>query len=371
MRGLAELATSTAAHHLTLTYGDRGEFVPSTAFQFENVQKAFKRIRKAGYPVRYMGARENGPLKGRAHFHLIVFWKGEVPPLPPADTVKQMWDFWPHGFTYVQSVGPESLRYVIKYARKDLHAGGGNARLIVSLKPGIGAEWIRGYAEEWARQGLFPRELHYEPPGSPLAYSLEHQRVLYSIATGRGTFRDLFGLPRKRGWLTGSNFREFCRAWLAEFRRINGEDARLPNNPHLTAYRHSPEGQNMGMDGAEAIGRRLGGTPQAMAKLKRGRVSACGRIVVYVLTDGRVWAHRGLPSTGEFVREVMALEAAGASAELVRTARGELGRAQTFQIPQGDFRLLRRALAGRWWSVAELRKDAPAFPPFPVSPVSK
>jgi len=150
-RAMAESLVSDHTVALTLTYAD-WTGVRSQHLAYRDVQLMLKRLRKAGYNVRFLVAGEYGSKRGRAHWHCCLFFKGACPPFPPVETQKQHWDFWsdankPLGFVFVQKPDFHGLRYVVKYACKDDGSGRSTRKVQMSLKPPLGADYWHDLAE--------------------------------------------------------------------------------------------------------------------------------------------------------------------------------------------------------------------------------
>lgn len=164
-RCIAEGKTAKASHFITLTYGrDKyGEQMHERAvvLTYSDVQKYLRHLRKIGYPCRYFCVGEYGHLKGRAHWHLIVYWLDKVP--PHKMNVRYDDPHWPHGLSYWEAVTYNSARYCVKYMKKDA-AAGKQAHFAMSKKPPIGAEYFRRVAMRYVEQGLAPRDLFYSFP---------------------------------------------------------------------------------------------------------------------------------------------------------------------------------------------------------------
>lgn len=167
-RCVAESKTSTSCNMITLTYGkalegaDLGEadHVRASVLTYRDVQHYFKRLRKNGYPMRYFAVGEYGSMKGRAHWHIIVFWKGEVPE-HDLGGIRFMEKHWPHGLSHWDKVYPKSIRYVCKYIQKDMGKDERQAHLAMSKKPPLGDQYFRNRAETYVRNGLAPQDLFY------------------------------------------------------------------------------------------------------------------------------------------------------------------------------------------------------------------
>lgn len=164
-RCIAESKTSKACNFVTLTYGtnEDGEKLHPRAvlLTYSDIQKYLKKLRKAGYPCRYFCVGEYGSLKGRAHWHLIIFWQDKVPPHTLNKRIHEQ--HWVHGFSQWEKVNYTNIRYCAKYMRKDAMPGR-QAHFSMSKKPPIGAEYFRRLAEKYVDQGLAPQDLTYIHP---------------------------------------------------------------------------------------------------------------------------------------------------------------------------------------------------------------
>lgn len=195
-KALAEAATSAAVDFVTLTYCDRTSpeahwiadpVEPGHAkdLHYEDVQKYLKRIRKAGHRVRYIVAGEYGDRKGRAHWHLLLFWQDGRPERFQARKKKyphlygdallygNEWqdEFWHHGHVNYQRFSEQAAKYVCKYLLKwDGQQGRPGeptrkTKFNYSARPGIGFNWI---CDHWAQlhveRGLAPQSPKYSFP---------------------------------------------------------------------------------------------------------------------------------------------------------------------------------------------------------------
>lgn len=192
-RCIAESKTSTKAHAVTLTYG-RDEFgnedhPRAKLLTYSDVQKWFKLLRRHGYPCRYFLSGEYGPLKGRTHWHFIVFWLDQVPAWAGYDQFGKWSDnhitrgervvrfnhqrltdegepafvrgepafWWPHGWTQVsEGATVEAIKYVCKYIRKDVSMGK-QSHFMMSKQPPLGAAYFARRAERYVAAGLAPQ----------------------------------------------------------------------------------------------------------------------------------------------------------------------------------------------------------------------
>lgn len=171
-RCIAENKTSSAAHSITLTYGrdEHGneDHMRAAWLTYSDVQKFFKRLRFDGYQFRYLVAGEYGSTKGRAHWHLLIFWLGKVPPheLTTSRQNQRRFEnkYWPHGFQHWEKPTARSIRYVCKYIQKDIGKDERQGHLSMSKKPPLGDAYFRALAAQYAKQGLAPQDLTYRFP---------------------------------------------------------------------------------------------------------------------------------------------------------------------------------------------------------------
>ena len=165
-RCIAETKTSVAAHAVTLTYGrdgkNRERHERTCVLTYSDVQKYFKRLRKAGYPVRYLLTGEYGKKKGRTHWHMILFWQEKV---PPHKIMERCWDnFWTHGHQWWQEISPSSVRSVCKYIQKDSADPSSQSKLVMSKEPAICGHYFRQLAKRYVEQGIAPQGPFYRFP---------------------------------------------------------------------------------------------------------------------------------------------------------------------------------------------------------------
>lgn len=167
-RSIAESKTAVAANVVTLTYGnDRTtgdiDHIRASVLTYSDVQKYFKSLRFDGYAMRYFVVGEYGSLKGRAHWHVLMFWLNKVPEHKIRENFMQK--HWPHGWSYWDQSSPEAIRYACKYLLKDpedlSNVGWGP---MMSKKPPLGHAYFRQLADRHVQQGLSPQSLFYSFP---------------------------------------------------------------------------------------------------------------------------------------------------------------------------------------------------------------
>lgn len=159
-RALCEAWAATETITLTLTYAPRDDGADKILTP-EHFQKFIRALRKRGHSLRYLVAGEYGDLKGRAHFHCVLFFYGKAPEMPQ----KQNFHLpaWPHGHVFADhNVDPRTLRYVMKYILKEEY---GKHWFSLSKKPPLGAAWFEAKADECLSLGVMPSSFVYSPPG--------------------------------------------------------------------------------------------------------------------------------------------------------------------------------------------------------------
>lgn len=149
-RCVAEQRTSEAAFSVTLTYG--GDSPNAAVLAYADVQNMLKRLRFRGFRVRYIVAGEYGTQKGRAHWHIVLFFKGRVPEVKQEARIS--WEFWPHGFSYFQRPDWKGFRYAMKYALKQSGNDGQSKALSMSKKPPLGYDFFQEMAATLVDRGL-------------------------------------------------------------------------------------------------------------------------------------------------------------------------------------------------------------------------
>lgn len=211
-RGIAEEQYCAGSSFVTLTYGGDDKInkvkteLGASILIYSDVQRYIRKYRDAGYPCRYMLSGEYGSLKGRSHWHLILFWEIEVPPNPKEVMFTD--SFWcstddeglkPFGHSLWRDVNPERIAYVCKYLVADEADTEQETIFKTSKYPPLGAEYFRRRANTFVQQGILPKDGFYSFP------DVRDKKT---------------GLPRKffmRG-VTLDNFcEEFIRLWTDRY----------------------------------------------------------------------------------------------------------------------------------------------------------
>ena len=171
LRCMQELRAHDKSCFLTLTY-DQDHLPDNGSLDHSHFQKFFKRLRQHVSPLkpRYFMCGEYGSLRGRPHFHAIVFgidfddktvWRksGSGLVLYRSPSLEQL---WPFGHSSIGDVTWESAAYVARYCMKK--TTGAMASFVytdsetgeifkpeyarMSLKPGIGASFYENYTSD-------------------------------------------------------------------------------------------------------------------------------------------------------------------------------------------------------------------------------
>jgi hypothetical protein len=159
---------------------------------YKDVQDMMKRLRKR-YKVRYIVAGEYGTAKGRAHWHIVLFFKGEAPKIE--QDVRVDWKYWPHGFSYFQQPDWKGFQYVLKYVLKDTDLDSADSHLAMSKKPPLGYEFFEELAKQHVEQAVLPRSYKYKIVG------VRKDNGTEKVFMMQGKTRENFMNAIKIGWV--------------------------------------------------------------------------------------------------------------------------------------------------------------------------
>jgi len=165
-RCMAEVRNAAVTHSVTFTYGPkdgRENHEAAAILTYSHIQNMFKKLRRDGYPLRYLVAGEYGSRKGRAHWHAMFFWQEKAPPEIVLDK-RVNYDWWPHGFTFVEAPHVHAIQYVCKYINKDQGDEGRQGKLAMSKRPVLGGLYFKRIAELQAKSGMAPQSPFYTFP---------------------------------------------------------------------------------------------------------------------------------------------------------------------------------------------------------------
>lgn len=111
-----------------------------------DLQNWFKRVRKAGYKIRYYAVGEYGSTTFRPHYHVLLF--GDVP-----DSVIR--NSWHLGQSHIGQVTAASVMYCLGYMVNGKHWRMVTNRVrpfaLMSRKPGLGSNYLSPLMVEWHR----------------------------------------------------------------------------------------------------------------------------------------------------------------------------------------------------------------------------
>nr|QJB21598.1 MAG: replication initiator protein [Microvirus sp.] len=251
-RNIAESKTAVACHAVTLTYG-RNEandilHERSVLLTYSDIQKYLKLLRRHGFPVRYFVTGEFGSAKGRAHWHVMLYWLEKVPPHELDTNFREA--HWPHGWSFWTEPTHKAVRYNCKYIQKDMGDAERQGHLAMSKKPPLGAAYFARMAEQFVRQGLSPQSLEYNFPDVTRRRNGAEERVPF-LLTGRSA--ELFLEHFIASWEAAYPGRDWPRSELvdlfAEYGRVVTDEALLGRS-----------------------GQRSGGRPEKMSESEWSRV---------------------------------------------------------------------------------------------------
>ncbi len=239
-RNIAEGKTAKAAHVVTLTYGEERstggiDHMRAAVLTYSDVQKFLKHLRIDGYPVRYFAVGEYGSKKGRAHWHIVLYWQGAVPEHKLRENFMQK--HWPHGLSYWDKVSAQAIRYACKYLQKDMgdeyQQGFGP---MPSKKPPLGDAYFRELAERYVAAGVAPQNLFYSFPD---VRRVPRGARGKSVKALQDSARSIQFLMRDK---TAENF---CRYFVEAWREAYNDEP--PQSPVIWAY--LDKGLNAYIDG--------------------------------------------------------------------------------------------------------------------------
>lgn len=160
---------------ITLTI-DPEHMLPHCSVMKRSLQKFWKRLRKSlGVSIRYLDCAEYGDMRGRPHYHAVVFGTMFLEDRRPWSKNEQghqlfvsetLAKAWPFGRALIGDVSYQSARYVASYISKKWKGEGAEAHYTrlspvdgeyyqvepefasMSLKPGLGETWFREFESD-------------------------------------------------------------------------------------------------------------------------------------------------------------------------------------------------------------------------------
>lgn len=186
-RAMAEMETARKTAFVTLTYGTSHKH--SQFLVYSDVQNMMKRLNKAGHKARYIVAGEYGSLRGRAHWHAILYFNSdiELPELEEASKKEKelhrvKWRYWPHGHTTWQHAGKRGARYLLKYSMKQTGQDIAQSHFALSKKPIIGQSYLYQLAWEYGSSGWLPLKPQYEVKQRPYYLNKSSRDLFLKVA---------------------------------------------------------------------------------------------------------------------------------------------------------------------------------------------
>lgn len=314
-RNIAEKETASVSYAVTLTYGrswdGRANHLRSVLLTYSDIQKMLKRMRKAGYLVRYIVAGEYGTMYERAHWHGVFHFYGNNLPEWEGQHLKWSQEKWdrvggihvpewsdgngPIGHVHIKKATYAHTRYALKYLLKD--HGDDMSKVAWSKKPPLGYVYFTKLARETAERGLVPQDLTYKFRVRTMA---GEEKVMPFLLRGRmaeiylQTYLDAWGelygkRPRPTSELVDT-YEEFGRLgkeeWLTQTRVENlpGDGSRFHSDGTLKGVSTEPEPEADWVNRFEA--------QKARAVLRR--VPPTGRV-----RDKTDWLIRWMEENGE------------------------------------------------------------------------
>lgn len=186
-RCIAESKTAVSWDVVTLTYGDENWYdardvrkdqrAQAALLTYDDVQLFFKKLRAWRGPkvgrkrekcnFKYFCVGEYGSEKGRAHWHVIMFWSTKAKPEIDYKAERFFMSFWPHGHTHWrkgEGTCMEAAGYAAKYLQKELVDVGRQKALYMSKTPPLGTDYFALRAQKYVDAGLSPQNVKYGFP---------------------------------------------------------------------------------------------------------------------------------------------------------------------------------------------------------------
>lgn len=218
-RAIAESQHARACHFVTLTY--RGDGSETRMLTYPDVSSYLKRVRAAGFPLRFFCVGEYGSQRDRAHWHLLIWWQDADPskvinPTTGKPWLKMNWNcdqsWWDAGYSKYEVAGLGAHKYIMKYITKDLHDDKDRvSEQGYSKKPLLGYRYFSERAKRIVQADLAP------------------QTRMYSFRDFKG--RD--GLPMQF-WMSDATLDFFCAEYLRWWSIL--KDGHHPASPLLEEY---------------------------------------------------------------------------------------------------------------------------------------
>lgn len=219
-RCIAESKYAKKTYAVTLTYADTAG-VNAVTLTYKDVQTFMKKIRRRYGKVRYICAGEYGTEKGRAHWHIALFFYEKEPKpqdmpqlrfgeeLPPNE-YRVDWEPWEHGFSYFQEAqfGGEEFKYLMKYAIKNQDLDSSDRKLSMSKKPPLGHQFMMDLAKRHVDEAVVPRTFKYKIAG--IRKNNGQEKVFMMQGQTREDFMTAFKTGKYKG-------RKIFTGWIEKY----------------------------------------------------------------------------------------------------------------------------------------------------------
>lgn len=245
-RCIAESMFNKKTYAVTLTYADDAG-VSAVSLTYEHIQNMIRMLRKAYGKIRYIVAGEYGTAKGRAHWHIILFFEEKYPQIK--ENIRVEWKYWKHGFSYFQNPDWKGFKYVVKYVLKQKELDSSDSHLAMSKKPPLGDRFFKRLAEEHVEQALVPRSFVYKIKDVKNDAGQEKKFLMQGVT--RRNFMDHFKTKWREKYGEDPTPTEFFEEWDNINYEIKYNDEELLKRLH--SKNKLPENYRPFEDGIEKI----------------------------------------------------------------------------------------------------------------------
>lgn len=162
-RCIAESKVSEDSYAVTLTYRENEDNeIRAALLTYIDVQRALKAAHKK-QRIRYLVAGEYGDLKGRSHWHALLFWNERYAARPRAEQLEDriIHEIWDHGTTFWEKPNYRNTRYVTEYMQKRMDEPSQQCMFRMSKKPPLGYSYFVELAHRYVDAGLAPQNFKY------------------------------------------------------------------------------------------------------------------------------------------------------------------------------------------------------------------
>lgn len=188
-RSMAQTTTHPDFFSICLTYDpdlcvDARGIDHSKVAVKEDVTGLIKRLRTAGFPLKFLYVFEAGSEKGRQHIHLLIWFTSKRVPDFKIGRKAWRWSKWPWGITYVQNGDGRASRYItkmMKYTQKSFASGEGD-KPVWGMSRRLGEDFFKALAADYVQRGLCPEFMTYTVPGCVLENGQPWQFRMFDLS---------------------------------------------------------------------------------------------------------------------------------------------------------------------------------------------